>query len=63
MPVGKMEINALENLLRIGGTSASGQHIPTLSDVDLDLMSDDGVVKFTTKYIHWFILFWRSLIF
>ena len=52
-----MEINALENLLRIGGTSASGQHTPTLSDVDLDFMSDEGAVKFISKYMRWFLLF------
>ena len=45
VPVGKMEINSLDNLLRIGGTSggSSGTNAPTLCDVDLDSSTDEGI--------------------
>ena len=43
--MGKMEINTLDNLLRIGGTSggSSGTNAPTLCDVDLDYSTEEGI--------------------
>ncbi len=42
VPVGKMEINTLENLIRIGGTSGGIGNVPTLADIDKDHQPDTG---------------------
>ncbi len=41
--VGRLEINSLDNLVRIGGTSGgAGGNTPSVCDVDIDTSSESG---------------------
>ncbi len=57
LAVGHMEINGLEHLTRIGGTSGSGgdpSKPPILNDIDLDLEGDAGKLYESRHYIVFF---------
>ncbi|CAD5117222.1 DgyrCDS6017 [Dimorphilus gyrociliatus] len=47
--VGKIKINPLNQLVRIGGISCSNSTVPSLGDVDYDEDDDDNLLKTTNK--------------
>ena len=57
-----MEINTLDNLLRIGGTSggSSGTNAPTLCDVDLDYSTEEGIHSLYIAMVKYEVMWERT---